>query len=157
LPAAALLQVGDKVRAVLTNVDRDKYRMNISTKNLEKQPGDFLRLGCSKFYEQARQLKTADTKYKAGDVVNGVVTAVQQYSAFVEFGVYGKGKKGLLHISQITHERLITVEQIFEVWSIHYTYTHKYFYIHIHRWSSHETATTSRSFLQLSQRIGFAM
>jgi predicted RNA-binding protein with RPS1 domain len=46
--------------------------------------------------------------YKVGDVVVGVVQSVRPYGAFVDIG----GAIGLLHISQITHERLTTVDQV---------------------------------------------
>jgi small subunit ribosomal protein S1 len=41
-------------------------------------------------------------------VVVGVVQSVRPYGAFVDIG----GAIGLLHISQITHERLTTVDQV---------------------------------------------
>ena len=47
-------------------------------------------------------------KPKVGDVVVGVVQSVRPYGAFVDIG----GAIGLLHISQITHERLTTVDQV---------------------------------------------
>ena len=46
--------------------------------------------------------------YRVGDVVVGVVQSVRPYGAFVDIG----GAVGLLHISQITHERLTTAEQV---------------------------------------------
>jgi small subunit ribosomal protein S1 len=49
--------------------------------------------------------------FKVGDVVTGVVTSVKVYGAFLDIG----GAMGLLHISQITHERLTTVEQVLQV------------------------------------------
>lgn len=55
--------------------------------------------------------------YNLGDVVTGVVQSVKPYGAFLDIG----GTMGLLHISQITHERLTTVEQVLQVrhaWSL---------------------------------------
>jgi small subunit ribosomal protein S1 len=49
--------------------------------------------------------------FKVGDVVTGVVQSVKVYGAFLDIG----GAMGLLHISQITHERLTTVEQVLQV------------------------------------------
>lgn len=46
-----------------------------------------------------------------GDVVTGVVQSVRPYGAFIDIG----GATGLLHISQITHERLTAVDQIMQV------------------------------------------
>ncbi|KIY98744.1 30S ribosomal protein S1 [Monoraphidium neglectum] len=56
-----------------------------------------------------RASSSADMQgYKVGDVVVGVVQSVRPYGAFVDIG----GAIGLLHISQITHERLTTVDQV---------------------------------------------
>ena len=46
-----------------------------------------------------------------GDVLVGVVQSVKPYGAFVDIG----GIIGLLHISQITNERLTTVDQVLQV------------------------------------------
>jgi small subunit ribosomal protein S1 len=43
-----------------------------------------------------------------GDVVTGVVQAVKPYGAFVDVG----GVSGLLHISQISHDRIVAVENV---------------------------------------------
>ena len=50
--------------------------------------------------------------FHIGDVVTGVVHSVKVYGAFLDIG---GGAMGLLHISQITHERLTTVEQVLQV------------------------------------------
>lgn len=46
--------------------------------------------------------------FKPGDVVVGVVQSVKPYGAFIDIG----GATGLLHISQISHERVSSVEQV---------------------------------------------
>mmetsp|Transcript_11858 Transcript_11858/g.53532 ORF Transcript_11858/g.53532 Transcript_11858/m.53532 type:complete len:388 (-) Transcript_11858:155-1318(-) len=43
-----------------------------------------------------------------GDVCKGVVQAVKPYGAFVDVG----GVSGLLHISQISHDRIVAVENV---------------------------------------------
>lgn len=43
-----------------------------------------------------------------GDVCKGIVQAVKPYGAFVDVG----GISGLLHISQISHERIVAVENV---------------------------------------------
>jgi len=48
--------------------------------------------------------------YEIGDVVTGIVHSVRPYGAFVDIG----GVSGLLHISQITNERLTSVEQLMQ-------------------------------------------
>jgi len=46
--------------------------------------------------------------FQVGDVVEGVVQAVKPYGAFIDIG----GMNGLLHISQISHERITTVANV---------------------------------------------
>ncbi len=43
-----------------------------------------------------------------GDVVVGTVQAVKPYGAFIDVG----GLNGLLHISQISHDRVTNVENV---------------------------------------------
>ena len=45
---------------------------------------------------------------QVGDVVVGTVQAVKPYGAFVDVG----GLNGLLHISQISHDRIVNVENV---------------------------------------------
>lgn len=60
-----------------------------------------------------RRVNSLETmqNFNLGDVVTGVVQSVKPYGAFLDIG----GTMGLLHISQITHERLTTVEQVLQV------------------------------------------
>ncbi|WIA30498.1 hypothetical protein OEZ86_000582 [Tetradesmus obliquus] len=63
-------------------------------------------------FSHRRASSDADMQnFRVGDVVTGVVTSVKVYGAFLDIG----GAMGLLHISQITHERLTTVEQVLQV------------------------------------------
>mmetsp|Transcript_9623 Transcript_9623/g.35260 ORF Transcript_9623/g.35260 Transcript_9623/m.35260 type:complete len:391 (-) Transcript_9623:224-1396(-) len=48
---------------------------------------------------------------KVGDVVEGVVQTVKPYGVFVDIG----GNSGLLHISQISHDRISNVEEVLAV------------------------------------------
>ena len=49
---------------------------------------------------------------EVGEIYNGVITTITNFGAFVELI---KGKEGLLHISNMTHERLDKVENLFKV------------------------------------------
>eukprot|EP00882_Tetradesmus_deserticola_P000457 GHRQ01000502.1.p1 GENE.GHRQ01000502.1~~GHRQ01000502.1.p1 ORF type:complete len:466 (+),score=198.13 GHRQ01000502.1:58-1398(+) len=63
-------------------------------------------------FSNRRASSDADMQnFRVGDVATGVVTSVKVYGAFLDIG----GAMGLLHISQITHERLTTVEQVLQV------------------------------------------
>jgi transcriptional accessory protein Tex/SPT6 len=46
--------------------------------------------------------------FNVGDVVLGTVQSVKPYGAFIDLG----GSNGLLHISQISHERITSVENV---------------------------------------------
>eukprot|EP01025_Chloroclados_australasicus_P037303 TRINITY_DN3804_c2_g1_i2.p1 TRINITY_DN3804_c2_g1~~TRINITY_DN3804_c2_g1_i2.p1 ORF type:complete len:397 (+),score=53.46 TRINITY_DN3804_c2_g1_i2:109-1191(+) len=62
----------------------------------------------------ARRAAATDSliNYKIGDVVEGVVSKVAPYGAFVEVS---PGVVGLLHISQISHDRVSQIEKIVDV------------------------------------------
>ena len=49
---------------------------------------------------------------QVGDVVLGSVQAVQAYGAFVELG---NGVTGLLHVSQISHDRIAQIDKVLSV------------------------------------------
>lgn len=49
---------------------------------------------------------------KVGDIFDGVVKNIESYGAFVEIS---KGVEGLLHISEIEHNRIIKVEKVLAV------------------------------------------
>jgi len=49
--------------------------------------------------------------FAVGDVVLGTVQSVKPYGAFIDMG----GTNGLLHISQISHERITSVENVLTV------------------------------------------
>lgn len=51
------------------------------------------------------------TDLSRGDLVNGAVKALKPYGAFVEVG----GMSGLLHISQISYDRIDDLEAVFKV------------------------------------------
>lgn len=51
----------------------------------------------------------AAAAFKVGDVVEGSVISVKPYGAFIDLG---NGVSGLLHISQISHDRILNVEKV---------------------------------------------
>lgn len=57
-------------------------------------------------------IKAIVTDPQAGDVYTGKVTRIMNFGAFVEIAI---GKEGLLHISQIAHERTDKVEDVLAV------------------------------------------
>eukprot|EP00878_Enallax_costatus_P000802 GHUV01000926.1.p1 GENE.GHUV01000926.1~~GHUV01000926.1.p1 ORF type:complete len:441 (+),score=133.51 GHUV01000926.1:111-1433(+) len=93
---------------------------NLNTENLEDYVGYELPAKFLEVDEEDERLVFSHRRassdgemqnFRVGDVVTGVVQSVKVYGAFLDIG----GAMGLLHISQITHERLTTVEQVLQV------------------------------------------
>jgi len=59
-----------------------------------------------------RRIKGVVTIPEVGDEYDATVVTIQPYGAFVDFL---PGKSGLLHISEIRHERLATVEEVLKL------------------------------------------
>jgi len=76
-----LFSKGDKVEAVVTKVDKDNQRFSLSTKALDSDP-----------WEGVSQ------KYKPGSLIEGTVTSITDFGAFVELH---NGLEGLIHISEL--------------------------------------------------------
>lgn len=83
--ASDYLNVGDSVEAVVLSVDPEKRRIGLGLKQALGDP----------FEEASRQ-------YAAGSVVEGAVTRLAAFGAFVQIA---DGVEGLVHISEITADR----------------------------------------------------
>jgi small subunit ribosomal protein S1 len=81
--------MGHEMEFKVTEVDEEKGRLMLSNK-------------------RAAQADAA-AAFKVGDVVQGTVISVKPYGAFVDLGL---GVSGLLHISQISHDRILNVEKV---------------------------------------------
>lgn len=75
-------KIGETIKAVVVSLDEAKKNIKLSIKKLEKDPWSSL-----------------EEEYKVGDEVDGVVTKVLQYGAFVEIK---PGVEGLVHISDFS-------------------------------------------------------
>jgi small subunit ribosomal protein S1 len=84
---ADVLKVGDKVEARILKVDPAKKRISLGLKQLQPHPWDLV----------------AD-KYKVGERVNGTVTRVTDFGAFVELE---KGIEGLVHLSEMSWSKKV--------------------------------------------------
>lgn len=82
--------VGKYVEAVIITVDPEKKRLVLSSKAVEKEKQDA---------QKAEKMAS----YQAGAIVEGKVETLQPYGAFVNLG---DGVTGLLHISQISNQRI---------------------------------------------------
>ncbi len=76
-----VLSVGQRVKVKVTKFDPATKRVSLSMKHLEKSPWE-----------------GADKKYAVGTRINGEITQINDYGAFVELE---PGIQGLLHVSEI--------------------------------------------------------
>ncbi|MDE7329752.1 MAG: S1 RNA-binding domain-containing protein, partial [Clostridia bacterium] len=83
-----VLEIGKVYEFLVLKIDAENKKVSIGYKQLQPQPWDL-----------------ADGKYNVGDVVHGKVVRIVPFGAFVEVE---KGIDGLVHVSQITHERIET-------------------------------------------------
>ncbi len=87
-----VVKVGDEIEVYILSLDKEEQRIALSRKRLLPNPWSL-----------------ADDKYAVGHLVEGKVTRIVSYGAFVEIE---PGIEGLLHISQLSRE---TVEDPHEL------------------------------------------
>ncbi|KXZ44374.1 hypothetical protein GPECTOR_68g345 [Gonium pectorale] len=112
-----LMAVGDEVKAQVTRVYTGTCHVVLSTKVLEREPGDMLR-DPKMVYERSEDIAESRrggfedllAHIKVGTLVSGVVQSVQPYGAFIDLG---NGARGLLHISQVSMERVKDLGAVF--------------------------------------------
>lgn len=85
-----LYNVGDVVNAVVTELDKENYKVKLSIKNLTKEPWQ-------QFIET----------YSVGQVVKATIKNTTKFGAFAEII---PDVEGLIHISQLSYERVNKVE-----------------------------------------------
>jgi small subunit ribosomal protein S1 len=90
-----VVKKGDEIDAMVLDVDPSQQRISLGMKQLMNDPWSEI-----------------ETHYKIGDVVNGKVTKITSYGAFVELK---DGIDGLVHISQISEERVEKVKDVVKV------------------------------------------
>jgi len=81
-----ILSIGDKVRVKVLDIDRDRQRISLGLKQTQEDPW-----------------QTALSTFKEGDVVEGVVTKIVAFGAFVEIM---SGVEGLVHISELSQQHV---------------------------------------------------
>jgi small subunit ribosomal protein S1 len=87
-----MVKKGDEIDAIVLDVDPEQQRISLGMKQLANDPWDEI-----------------DTHFKIGDLVTGSVSKVTSYGAFVELK---EGIDGLVHISQISEERIEKVKDV---------------------------------------------
>ncbi|MBS4770450.1 30S ribosomal protein S1 [Carnobacteriaceae bacterium zg-ZUI240] len=92
---ASVLTVGDKVNVKVLSVDEQAGRVSLSIKATTKAPWE-----------------VAAEQIAQGDTVEGVVKRLTDFGAFVEVL---PGVEGLVHVSQISHERVNVPNEVLTV------------------------------------------
>ena len=85
----------DEVEAEVIDIDKTNQRISLGIKQLSEDPW-----------------KNIDQKYKIGDLVNGKVTKLASFGAFVQLA---DDIDGLVHISQLSEEHVAKVKDVLKV------------------------------------------
>jgi small subunit ribosomal protein S1 len=92
---ADVLQVGQDVRVKVIKLDADTARISLSLRQLGQDPWDHI-----------------EKRYPPGAIVEGEVTKIKKYGAFLQIG---DGIEGLLHISELAWEHVEHTEDVVHV------------------------------------------
>lgn len=90
-----LLKKGQRVRAVVLNVDKDNERLSLGLKQMEPDPWTLVHI-----------------KYQVGQDVRVKVVKVANFGAFAELE---DGVEGLIHLSELSQERVTDPEEVVQV------------------------------------------
>jgi small subunit ribosomal protein S1 len=91
-----MLKKGDEIQAVVLQVDQEKQRIALGLKQLQEDPW----------------LHSIPSSYRAGLVVKGHVTKIANFGVFVELE---PGLEGLLHVSEISDQKVEKPEDVLKV------------------------------------------
>lgn len=92
---ADLFKKGDVVEAVITDINKQKRKISLGIKQLVENPWDVI-----------------EQKYPVGSLVEGEVTKIADFGAFVRLE---NGIEGLVHISELSHNQVNKVEDVLQV------------------------------------------
>lgn len=90
-----LYKKGQEVQAIVLNIDKENQRFSLGIKQIQKNPWDEIH-----------------HRYKVGQLVKGKVTNVTKFGAFVEIE---PGIEGLVHISELSHQRVEKASEVAKV------------------------------------------
>ncbi len=85
-----ILKEGESVKVKIERIQADTGKISLSHRDTLEQPWEKI-----------------DEKYAVSETVNGTVTKIAQFGAFVKLE---PGIEGLVHISEIAHHRVVTVK-----------------------------------------------
>merc|ERR1711988_1532308 len=94
--------VGKELMVKFLEIDPEAARLVLSCKRAMLDSGVSMDSGAS---------QNLSSEFKVGEVYTGKVQSVQVYGAFVDIG----GMSGLLHTSQVSQERVESLENVFRV------------------------------------------
>lgn len=86
---------GQEVQAIVLNIDKENQRFSLGIKQIQKNPWD-----------------EVHHRFKVGQLVKGKVTNVTKFGAFVEIE---PGIEGLVHISELSHQRVEKASEVTKV------------------------------------------
>jgi small subunit ribosomal protein S1 len=89
----------DEVEAVVLNIDVDNERFSLGIKQLEPDPWE-----------------TIPSRYPPGKIVTAKITKIADFGAFAEIE---DGVEGLIHISELSNERIEDPNQVVKVNEVH--------------------------------------
>jgi small subunit ribosomal protein S1 len=89
---AEVVAVGDVVDVYVLEVNKERGRLSLALKEVNKNPWN-----------------SVDEKYKVSDIVEGTVSKLMNFGAFVELE---PGIEGLVHISEITEDRVAKTSDV---------------------------------------------
>lgn len=90
-----IFKKGDEVTAVITDINKDKKKISLSIKQLEENPWTNI-----------------EQKYPVGSTVEGEVSKITDFGAFVKLST---GIEGLIHISELSGETVAKVDDVLKV------------------------------------------
>ena len=88
-----MLTKGDPIKCVVVDVDQEKQRVGLGLKQLEEDPW----------------LEAIPNAYRPGMIVRGAVTKITNFGVFVALE---EGLEGLLHISELSDEKVENPQDI---------------------------------------------
>ena len=91
-----VLKKGEKVEAIVLHVDKANHRISLGLKQVQQDPWQ----------------SSVPEKYRVGMDVQGKVIRTTDFGAFIELE---DGVEGLLHVSELSHERVNKPEDVVQV------------------------------------------
>ena len=91
-----IIKKGEMIEVKILSVDKDKKRVSLGIKQLTDDPWK----------------KEIPDKYHVGDVVKGKVTKMTDFGAFIDLS---NGLEGLLHISEVSKEKIKKLESVISI------------------------------------------